>query len=158
MKPINRSNPPPRQWRFATILAFSSLLVACASPGAQPANEVEASGSDLACSLPSNCVNSLSNDGPAPLRFEGTPEGAMMALKATLGSFPEASIESAEGNAMVVIFTTAVGFKDRVDFRIDAPRQRIDFRSRSLLGLYDFGKNRSRMNAFAMRFEVARAR
>ncbi|MBM3344342.1 MAG: DUF1499 domain-containing protein [Betaproteobacteria bacterium] len=31
--------------------------------------------------------------------------------------------------------------------------QRIDFRSRSLLALYDWGKNRYRMLAFTSRFE-----
>jgi uncharacterized protein (DUF1499 family) len=53
----------------------------------------------------------------------------------------------------VVIFTTRVGFRDQVDFQIDEVAQRIHFRSRSLVGLYDFGKNRSRMQAFRARFE-----
>jgi hypothetical protein len=41
----------------------------------------------------------------------------------------------------------------RTWLRIDSQSQRIDFRSRSLFGLFDFGKNRSRMQAFATRFE-----
>jgi uncharacterized protein (DUF1499 family) len=158
MMPSFHSSPLRRYGRFASVLAVSGLLAACAAPGAKPVDKADASYADLACFQPSNCVSSLSGNGPEPLRFEGSAEGAMAALKGTLAGFPEAKIESAEGNAMAVIFTTAVGFKDRVDFRIDAPRQRIDFRSRSLLGLYDFGKNRSRMAAFAERFEATRAR
>jgi uncharacterized protein (DUF1499 family) len=45
-----------------------------------------------------------------------------------------------------------------VDFIVDAPRQRIDYRSQSRFGLYDFGKNRSRMAAFVERFEQNRRR
>ena len=50
------------------------------------------------------------------------------------------------------IFTTTIGFRDTVLFRIDAAEQRIDFRSSSNFGLYDFGKNRSRMKEFTARF------
>jgi len=41
-----------------------------------------------------------------------------------------------------------------VDFQIDPAAERIDFRSRSLLGLFDFAKNRSRMQDFALRFQA----
>jgi uncharacterized protein (DUF1499 family) len=158
MMPLFPSIPLHRCARLVAVVAFSGWVAACTAPGAKPMNKAEASGTDLACPLPSNCVNSLAGNGLEPLRFEGSAEQAMSALKTTLADFPEATIESAEGHAMSVIFTTAVGFKDRVDFRIDTPGQRIDFRSRSLLGLYDFGKNRSRMAAFAKRFEAKRAR
>jgi len=52
-----------------------------------------------------------------------------------------------------VVFTTSLGFRDLVDFRIDAQAQRIDYRSRSSFELFDFGKNRSRMSAFSARFD-----
>lgn len=106
----------------------------------------------LACALPSNCVNSLGGD-LAPLRFQGPPTQALDALRATLAEFPEAQILKTDGLSMEVVFTTPVGFKDLVDFRINAPAQRIDYRSRSSFGLFDFGKNRSRMSAFSQRFE-----
>ena len=60
------------------------------------------------------------------------------------------------GTQLEVVFTTFLGFRDEVLFRVDAAKQRIDFRSRSLMGLYDFGKNRSRMKDFAARFEAQR--
>ena len=43
-------------------------------------------------------------------------------------------------------------------FRIDPDAQRIDFRSRSLFGLFDWGKNRSRMQEFKTRFEQQRSK
>lgn len=79
----------------------------------------------------------------------------MAQLEATLKTFPEAQVVHKEGLAVQAIFTTPAGFRDQVDFRIDPAAHRIDFRSRSLLGLFDFGKNRSRMQAFAQRFRSA---
>jgi uncharacterized protein (DUF1499 family) len=152
------SIPRRNVWAPATALALSFLISACAAPGAAPVGQADPGDSDLACTLPSNCVNSLSGSGPAALRFEGSAAQAVAALKATLAAFPEAKIVGAEGHAMAVVFTTPAGFQDRVDFRIDAPGQRIDFRSRSGFGLYDFGKNRSRMLAFVERFEQIRGR
>ena len=124
------------------------LLAGCATSGPLPAGDRNA----LACTLPSNCVDSLGSGGPAPLKYQGTPEQAMARLDATLKTFPEAQVVHREALALQVIFTTPAGFRDQVDFRIDPAAERIDFRSRSLLGLFDFGKNRSRMQEFAQRF------
>lgn len=138
-----------------TVTALALLLGGCAapSPSANPSStEAQDKLSALSCTLPSNCVNSL-DGGLAPLRFEGPPAQALVALRSTLAEFPEARIVKVDEGSMEVVFTTGVGFKDLVDFQIDAPAQRIDFRSRSSFSLYDFGKNRSRMEAFAARFE-----
>jgi uncharacterized protein (DUF1499 family) len=136
------------------VLALAILLGACASP-APPSNSTGAPDSDsqaLACQIASNCVNSRGTGDLAPLRYTGTPAQAMDMLRATLATFPEATVVRAEPLALELIFTTAAGFRDQVDFRIDVQTQRIDFRSRSLFGLFDFGKNRSRMQEFATRF------
>jgi uncharacterized protein (DUF1499 family) len=132
-------------------LALALLLGACAStapdaPGVLPPDT-------LACSLPSNCVSSLS--GAPPLRFDGTSAQALERLRTSLASFPEARIVRAEGLALEAVFTTPAGFQDSVDFQINPAQQRIDYRSRSTLGIYDFGKNRSRMQLFAERFGAA---
>lgn len=136
------------------VCLVASLLSACAgtsqSPQARDASA--ATKQDLTCSLPSNCVSSLGG-GMQPLRFVGTPAQAMAFLQATLKSFPEATVVRSETQLLEVIFTTPLGFKDQVNFQIDAQAQHIDFRSRSLLGLYDFGKNSARMQEFKRRFE-----
>jgi len=89
----------------------------------------------------------------APLPYAGTTAQALGLLRATMATFPEASVVRSESLALEVIFTTPAGFRDQVDFRIDPRSQRIDYRSRSLAGLFDFGKNRSRMEEFKSRFE-----
>jgi uncharacterized protein (DUF1499 family) len=98
-------------------------------------------------------VNSTGTGGFAPLPYRGTPAQAMALLQATLKRFPEATIVQSDALTMQVIFTTPIGFRDQVDFRINPQDQRIDFRSRSLFGLFDWGKNRSRMQDFTARFE-----
>ncbi|AMM26322.1 hypothetical protein AX767_19670 [Variovorax sp. PAMC 28711] len=90
--------------------------------------------------------------GLSPLKYRGTPAQAQARLEATLKTFPEAQVVHRETLAMQVIFTTPAGFRDQVDFQIDPAAESIDFRSRSLFGLFDFGKNRSRMQDFAQRF------
>jgi uncharacterized protein (DUF1499 family) len=130
------------------------LLGACASqaPTVPAAGASDTRMVDLACTFSGNCVNSLTS-GLVPLRYAGTPAQALATLQATLGTFAEAQVVRSEPLALDVIFTTPVGFRDQVDFRIDAQAQRIDFRSRSLFGLFDWGKNRSRMQEFATRFD-----
>lgn len=112
----------------------------------------------LNCPLPSNCVNSLTSSGLAPLRYVGTGAQGLALLKTTLVSFPEARIRLEDDSTVKTIFSTPIGFKDEVIFLIDAQQQQINFQSHSGFGLYDFGKNRSRMQAVAARFaEVAAA-
>ena len=137
------------------VLASLILLGACASaptppPGASPPGP---GNPELACPLPSNCVNSVGSSGLVPLQYTGTAAQALALLRATMATFPEASVVRSESLALEVIFTTPAGFRDQVDFRIDPRSQRIDYRSRSLSGLFDFGKNRSRMEEFKSRFE-----
>ncbi len=136
-------------------VALTFLLAACGAP-APTSNSIGAAdsgGSDLACLLPSNCVNSHGTGGLEPLRYTGSSAQALDMLRATLATFPEATVVRADPLALEVIFTTRVGFRDEVDFRIDVQHRHIEFRSRSLFGLFDFGKNRSRMQEFATRFE-----
>jgi len=144
-----------RTYRGSVALTLAVLLGACASqaPTTSGSGGPENSSPDLACALASNCVTSLGDTSLLPLRYTGTPATALAMLQATLATFPEAQVVRREPLALQVIFTTPLGFKDQVDFKVDAQAQRIDFRSRSLFGLFDWGKNRSRMQEFTTRFE-----
>ena len=149
-----RTTKTPRVLACGLALTLTLPLGLLAAPAAaQSSNPAPA---DLSCSLPSNCVTSVGGGGMEALRFEGTPEQALAALERTLADLPEARVVNRDATQLEVVFTTFLGFRDEVLFRVDAPKQRIDFRSRSLMGLYDFGKNRSRMKDFAVRFEAQR--
>ncbi len=131
---------------FITALACLMGTVAAQAPGNQ-----EHSG-DLTCSQTGNCINSLSGSGLLPLRYRGTATQGMASLRATLASYPDAEVVRGGPLWLEVIFTTRMGFRDQVDFVLNPQTAQIDYRSRSLVGLYDFGKNRSRMTEFAQRF------
>ncbi len=138
-----------------SVLILAFLLGACAATAPTPSAiaAADSGNPDLACPLPSNCVSSHGGGDLPPLPFAGTPAQVMDILRATLATFPEAAVVRDEPLALEVIFTTPAGFKDQVDFRIDPQTRRVDFRSRSLFGLFDWGKNRSRMQEFKSRFE-----
>jgi len=131
-------------------ILVANLGVAIAS---EPLPAPEAGPDTLSCLSPTNCVNSFDSLGLDPLRFEGTAAQAMETLKATLATFPEAVIFVDKPPYLETEFSTRVGFKDQVEFIINESARRIDFRSRSKFGLYDFGKNRSRMREFSAAFE-----
>jgi uncharacterized protein (DUF1499 family) len=148
-----RERREPRTYPFgAAALVLVAVLGGCASPPTPAGDSVQADEASLACALPTNCVASSEGSAHPPLRYAGPPERAVALLHAALDAFPEARIVEEDGARLTAIFTTPAGFRDRVDFRVDAARQRIDYRSQSTFGLFDFGKNRSRMTAFAARF------
>jgi uncharacterized protein (DUF1499 family) len=156
MEPSMSFNAPslaPLRARAWPVLALTAALAACSStPSAPPAPPDE-----LACGWVPNCVSSVA-DNPAPLRFSGTLLQARTRLLVTLAAMPEATVKGGDGARVEVVFETSAGFRDDVTFRIDVARQRIDYRSRSQSSLYDFGKNRSRMAAFAAAFDKVEAR
>jgi len=143
------------QCTFARTAALALLLAGCAAQEAGPEIKLGANAhpTDMSCPRSSNCVNSLGGALPA-LRYTGNAAQGMTLLRATLASHPEASIVRSDPVWLEVIFTTPLGFRDQVDFVLDAESGQINFRSQSLLGRYDFGKNRARMTAFSERFEI----
>ncbi len=135
-------------------LVLAASAVAALSGCALPVDPGASTASALACTVPTNCVSTL-DGGAAPLRFDGDANQALLRLRRTLAAYPDVRIVRSDSTAVESIFSTAAGFEDEVAFRIDAEQHRIDYRSRSRVGLFDFGKNRSRMREFAERFAAA---
>ena len=153
MKPLG-AQIKRRRYLPLIIGSLASLGCAAQPAGSAPAVPAESANEALNCLLASNCVNSLDDlSSLPPLRFAGSAEDGKAILMTTLAAFPEARIVANAPLLVEAVFTTTLGFRDQVLFRIDAPGQRIDFRSSSNFGLYDFGKNRSRMKEFTARFE-----
>ena len=148
------------QHRASEITLMVTGLLSALGLFTSPALAAETTQLDprLNCILPTNCVNSRTSSGLAPLHITGFGTHGMALLKAALARFPEANIQEEDENAVTAVFTTPVGFQDNVIFLLDPQQQQIDFRSQSGFGLFDFGKNRSRMEAFTARYaEVAAA-
>lgn len=139
---------------LACLMLVTAFAAQASEESAKPPTNRQINQEALSCPHPGNCVNSFSSYGLEALAFTGNGEQAMALLRATLATFPEASIVSSAPLYLEVIFTTPRGFKDLIEFRIDEPSRHIDFRSRSKVGLYDFNKNRSRMQDFSASFKA----
>ena len=141
--------PRARRIFCCVALAGASLLSACSAQG-----DLSTPGgtNDLGCASTSNCVNSFPGSDLAAIGFVGPADKAMYTVLSVLAAYPQAQVTFKDALHVEAVFTTTLGFKDDVSFRIDPSGQRIDFRSRSRLGKYDFGKNRSRMKELAALF------
>lgn len=138
-------------------LMLTTMTATANEESAKPPSGRETIQQALTCLTPSNCVNSFSSYGLEALVFEGNAEQAMNMLMTTLATYPEATIVKSAPQYLEVIFTTRIGFQDQVEFYIDEPSKRIEYRSRSKFGLYDFNKNRSRMQDFSASFKKIQA-
>lgn len=138
-----------------SLILVTSFAARAGEESAKPLSSRQINQETLSCPHPGNCVNSFSSYGLEALVFEGNGEQAMLRLRTTLANFPEARIASSTSLYLEVVFTTTTGFEDQIEFRIDEQSKRIDYRSRSKVGLYDFNKNRSRMQGFSASFRGA---
>ena len=147
---ITVSHPTFSKLAAGIALSVAASLAISAEEPAKPPGPVPV---DLSCALSTNCISSINNKAIA-LTYQGAAERGLELLRSTLTSFPEAQITRAEGHTIESIFTTRMGFRDQVDFHVDPRGGHIAYRSRSLFGLYDWGKNRSRMEELSQRFRA----
>ena len=88
----------------------------------------------------------------APLTFEVSSKDAMREVRRVIEAMPRAKIAREEPGYLHAEFRSKVfGFVDDVEFVIDEEARRIDFRSASRVGYYDFGVNRKRMEDICRR-------
>ena len=114
----------------------------------------------LKSALPSpNAVNSQATGGYhqiAPLRYNGTSEPAMAALKSIIESTPRTSIVEERADYLYAEFTSRViGYVDDVEFYFPPNQPVIHLRSASRLGNSDFGVNRKRIEDIRAKLAAA---
>ena len=114
----------------------------------------------LKSALPSpNAVNSQATGGYhqiAPLRYNGTAEPAMAALKSVIESTPRTSIVEERADYIYAEFTSMlIGYVDDVEFYFPPDEQVIHVRSASRLGYSDLGVNRKRIEDIRAKFTAA---
>jgi uncharacterized protein (DUF1499 family) len=88
----------------------------------------------------------------APLTFTISSRQAQSKIRKVIEAMPRTSVIRDEAGYLHAEFTSKVfGFVDDVEFTIDDDTKRIDFRSASRVGYYDFGANRKRMEDICRR-------
>ena len=108
------------------------------------------------CPSSPNCVSSRAPD-PAhwvdPILFTGDSASGWSRLRKVIAEMKEARIAEEEMGYLHAEFRSALfGFVDDVEFRMDDASGRIDIRSASRRGYYDFGVNRRRVEEIRARF------
>ena len=95
---------------FVSLMLATALTATASEDSAKSQTSRQVNQEALSCTHPGNCVNSFSSYGLEGLAFEGNGEEAMSLLRATLATFPEATIISSAPLYLEVIFTTTIGF------------------------------------------------
>jgi uncharacterized protein (DUF1499 family) len=87
--------------RFVILIA-ATVPGACAGtvPGSGAAGAAPSRRAELACTLTTNCVDSLSAADLPPLSYRGPPGEALDRLRATLATFAEAGVVRSEPLAL----------------------------------------------------------
>ena len=108
------------------------------------------------CPEAPHCVSSLDTNAPhaaAPFAFDDAPAEAWSRLRKSLSSIPRLDVaDEREGYVHAVATSRFMRYKDDVEFRLDAAAKKIDVRSCSRVGWYDFGANRRRVERLRRAF------
>ena len=91
-----------------------------------------------------------------PLRYKGTAEPAMAALKSIVESAPRTSIVEERADYLYAEFTSMlIGYVDDVEFYFPPDERVIHMRSASRLGYSDLGVNRKRIEDIRAKLAAA---
>ncbi|MDA3785973.1 MAG: DUF1499 domain-containing protein [Deltaproteobacteria bacterium] len=108
------------------------------------------------CPPSPNCVNSCARDEEhltQPLYYAGSSSVAWQNLTALIRDMEGAEIVSHTDTYLHADYPSALfRFVDDVEFLLDAQNRKIEVRSASRLGYYDFGVNRRRLQEIRRRF------
>ncbi|HSL99631.1 MAG TPA: DUF1499 domain-containing protein [Candidatus Limnocylindria bacterium] len=137
----------------ATGLLFT-VLFACTNFSAD--QEIHEHGILPPCPSRPNCVSSRAKKASQrvdPILFPGDSASAWSRLRKVVAAMRGARITEEKAGYLHAEFRSALfGFVDDVVFRMDEAFGRIDVRSASRKGYYDFGVNRRRVEEIRERF------
>lgn len=108
------------------------------------------------CPSTPNCVSSRAEKASQrvdPILFHGDPASAWSRLRKVVSSMKGAFIAEEKAGYLRAEFRTALfGFVDDLELLLDEAAKRIDVRSASRTGYFDFGVNRGRVEEIRDRF------
>jgi uncharacterized protein (DUF1499 family) len=141
--------------QVSLILCILLVVPACTStPGGESKDEMMKYELRPCPSSP-NCVSSRSKSKRSaipPLYFSSSIIDAQQAIRRLIQGTPGARITCDKPGTIRAEFSSRVfKFVDDVDFVLDPETRRIDYRSASRTGYYDFGVNRRRLESFRNR-------
>ncbi len=142
---------------FIGMSASLALLVACTTMPDAKLPIVIPPVATAPCPDYPRCVSTTAerpDQRMAPLRYSGSAETAQQRLVQIISGMPRATITTNIPGYLAAEFKSRlVGFTDDVEFLFDPEEPIIHFRSGARVGYYDFGVNRSRMEAIIQAFQ-----
>lgn len=139
--------------------SLSAVLALAGCAGAPPDTLRGVNGAALApCPSAPHCVSSVADD-PAqrvpPLQLEGDVDAVRQQIVDVVQAMDGAEVVAAKGDYVHATYTSnLLGFVDDVEFVIHNDG-RVDIRSSSRIGYYDFGVNRARVEALRQRLQTS---
>lgn len=144
-------------FEFARRSLLVIALVGLSGCGLGSANLRPAGGTLADCDGGPHCVSSLSADPDRrvePLRYAGPREDARKRLIGLLAAVPSYALRTIEPDYLhVEVVTRFMRYVDDVEFLFSPREPRIDVRSSSRIGYYDFQINRERVARIRAAFE-----
>lgn len=142
------------RWLVGAIGVVLPMLFACTTPYARQGPGRP--GILPPCPGSPNCVSSQAGDARRrvdPILFTGDGASAWSRLRRVIEGMKGARIaEETDGTLHAEYRSAVFGFVDDVEFLMDAAGSKIEVRSASRTGYYDFGANRRRVEEIRARF------
>jgi uncharacterized protein (DUF1499 family) len=137
--------------------AFGFLLPVLFACGHSSVEQATGGNGNLApCPDTPNCVSSQAKNADQrvdPILFSGDSASAWSRLRKVIAAMKGARITQEKVGSLHAEFRSALfGFVDDVEFRMDEDAGRIDVRSASRTGYFDFGVNRRRVEEILEQF------
>lgn len=146
---------------LAALMTLSTTASAGLLSGSRPDNVGNPSDGRLA-ELPwaPHAVGSQAPKGSskaiAPLTVNGDKGTYMARLAAVVADMPGANVIKQDAGYVYAEFTSSImGFVDDVEFAMQPDGQRVDVRSSSRIGYYDFNANRDRIERIRAAMQAA---
>ena len=139
------------------MIFFAAGTIMAGGRSDPPSDEGVGRGELVPCPESPNCVNTIATDakhGIAALPFRGSKSETMDSLLLVVEQMVRTTIITRTDDYLHVEYRTRRGFVDDVEFRLDADRQVVNFRSASRVGYWDLGLNRKRMERFRALYEA----
>ncbi|MAK45434.1 MAG: hypothetical protein CMN80_14935 [Spongiibacter sp.] len=144
--------------RLFLITSTVALLFGCAAPLQSP-EQVDTPSALSSCPSAPRCVSSQSEDLDAfTSPFKVTSAEQWQTLQSLLRSLPRTQVIAQSPHYLhVEVRSKIMRYRDDVELLYTPDKNRVDVRSASKIGYYDFGVNRERIEALRLRFLDATA-
>lgn len=137
------------RWKRLVLIFISSTMLLMGGSEKVMSQNHSTEGALAPCGTKPNCVSSQSTSErhkTEPFKLNSSGPAALRKLQAIISDLPGTTIIRAEDRYLQAEFKSRLfGFVDDVEFVANEQEGRVDVRSASRVGYYDFGANRRRV-------------